>query len=150
MRDQGDGDFQDCFCKGLAKADSPSSVERQPREGVALLSTRSARKWVSGVETIRQELIRSLPLAGVPVEAMDVDGHGSATLDNKATDFRILLKVHRRSERHNRIDPESLLDDVVQVIQFLEELQGQFVADQLIKSDTLSFRNSIKLSSESS
>ena len=84
------------------------------------------------------------------MEATDVDGHGSAALDNKVTDFRILLKVHRRIERGNRIDPESLLDDVVQVIQFLEELQGQFVADQLIKSDTLSFRNSIKLSSESS
>lgn len=79
--------------KGFSETNPSATAEWRPSVRTALSTIRLTRKRVGRVKTVRKELIHSLPLCGIPVEAIDIDDDVLASLHFKLLgQQRILLE----------------------------------------------------------
>ena len=76
--------------EGLAKTDPPATAERSPAVGVALLAIRSEEERTLWVESLWQELVWSLPLFGVEMQAMEVERDSVTLLEGVLSSLGVL------------------------------------------------------------
>ena len=74
-------DFHVCICKGLAKADSATSIEGCKRVRIALLAGRCETQLIVRIEPLWSERVRITPFVSVTTQVQDIYTDLSVSLD---------------------------------------------------------------------
>ena len=109
-------DFHVCICKGLAKADSATSIEGCKGVRIALLAGRCETQLIVRIEPLWSERVRIAPFVSVAAQIKDVDTDLSARFDVVLTNFLVSTEDRLSCLLNRWAPPEGLLDDLVEIV----------------------------------
>lgn len=78
------------FCESLSETDAHASEERSPTLSESLVTAWGKTQWVRGIETLWEELERSLPLGLVEVKTVEIDLNSIICLNPKVSHLGVL------------------------------------------------------------
>ena len=97
-------DFQVVLSEVLAEADTHSTTERSKTRRVALFAFRSKTHITFWVETLRDELVWTLPLGLVHVKSVEMIRDNVALLEFVVAELAVLGESDWRLDRRRRVE----------------------------------------------
>ena len=125
--------FESRFCESFSETNPLSSMERCVGAGIPLLSTWCEADWIGVVKSFRDEFKGLLPLGGVMVEGVEVNGKEISFPDIDSSDFCVYCQVQERASGYRRLDSLGFLDNAIQIFQ----VTYSFKVDYLVNDFSL-------------
>ena len=119
LREIGGHNLEFCFSKCFSKANSIASAERYETEWVSLSAFWSQAQRILIVESLWEELIRSLPLAFVEVDQANAKCNCGSSLEIHAANLCIFFDLKKRGRLKRCLESECFIDKTMRVVEIL-------------------------------
>ena len=106
LREIGGHNLEFCISKCLSKTGAFASTERYETERVSLSALWSQAQWILRVESLWEELIRSLPLAFVEVDQANAKCKCGSSLEIHAANLCIFFDLKKRGRLKRCLESE--------------------------------------------